>query len=179
MKLRHKNVITKIKRDNARALQTKNDRVKAAEELALGLQELFNEMVDEVSQASKSSNKSKKEVKEAKAKAAKAHADYVEHKLLSDMLKDEVRDAHHSELSLKAKVEEYGDVIDYLSREMEEQEREFDDILAFIDAHASFGEDACNTLALSPNYIAKHNVPNKRGKGTVISSAIIDYTQYI
>ena len=53
MKVRHKNVITKIKRDNARAIQAKKARVKEAEDLAQGLHVLFNEMVDEVGQASK------------------------------------------------------------------------------------------------------------------------------
>ena len=48
MKVRHKNVITKIKRDNARAIQAKKARVKEAEDLAQGLHVLFNEMVDEV-----------------------------------------------------------------------------------------------------------------------------------
>ena len=77
MKVRHKNVITKIKRDNARAIQAKKARVKEAEDLAQGLHVLFNEMVDEVGQASKSSRKSQNDFIAAKAKASKAHAAYV------------------------------------------------------------------------------------------------------
>ena len=48
------------------------------------------------------------------------------------MLKDEVRYAQVNEQSLKSKVEEYSDIIAYLSRELEEQEQEFDDILTGI-----------------------------------------------
>ena len=77
MKVCHKNVITKIKRDNACVMQSKNDRVKEAEELAEGLHVLFSQMLDEVGNASKSARKSKKELKDAKASAAKAHAAYV------------------------------------------------------------------------------------------------------
>eukprot|EP00956_Cyclotella_meneghiniana_P002231 scaffold2510_cov65-Cyclotella_meneghiniana.AAC.1 len=160
MKVRHKNVITKIKRDNARAIQAKNVRVKEAEELAQGLHVLFNDMVDEVGQASKSSRKSQNDLIAAKAKASKAHAAYVEHKLLSNLLTDEVRDAQLNEKSYREKVEEYGEIIEYLSQQLEDQESEFDDILQFIDS--CVGNTACEP---TPRVIAKHYVPNKRGGG--------------
>ena len=166
MKVRHKNVITKIKRDNARAIQAKKARVNEAEELAKGLHVLFNDMVDEVGQASKSSRKSQNDLIAAKAKASKAHAAYVEHKLLSNLLTDEVRDAQLNEKSYREKVEEYGEIIEYLSRQLEDQEPEFDDILQFIDGRS--GESACDP---TPRVIAKHYVPNKRGGGKVSSSS--------
>lgn len=155
-------------------MKSKNDRVKEAEELAEGLHVLFSEMVDEVGDASKSARKSKKELKDAKASAAKAHAAYVEHKLLSNLLKDEVRDAQVDEVSSREKVEQYSEIIEYLSRELEEQQREFDEILTFIDAHACDGD-----IAGSPNVIAKHYVPNKRGKGAVTFMIIADSNHHI
>lgn len=164
MKVRHRNVITKIKRDNARAIQAKNVRVKEAEELAQGLHVLFNDMVDEVGQASSSSRKSRNDLIAAKAKASKAHAAYVEHKLLSNLLTDEVSDAQLNEKSYREKVEEYGEIIEYLSRQLEDQESEFDDILQFIDS--CVGDTACDP---TPRVIAKHYVPNKRGGGKVSS----------
>lgn len=160
-------------------MKSKNDRVKEAEELAEGLHVLFSEMVDEVGDASKSSRKSKKELKDAKASAAKAHAAYVEHKLLSNLLKDEVRDAQVDEVSSREKVEQYSEIIEYLSRELEEQQREFDEILTFIDAHACDGDIAGDNMLKSPNVIAKHYVPNKRGKGAVTFMIIADSNHHI
>ena len=162
MKARHKNVITKLKRHHSGVIQSKNDRLAEAEKLAEGLHELLNEMADEVHQSSKMSKKGKLDLIAAQAKASKAHSAYVEHKLLSNLLKDEARDAQLNEDSLRGQVEEYGEIIDYLSRELEEQEQEFDDILEFID---SCNDD--NVGPAKPKVIAKHYVPNSRGKGGV------------
>ena len=164
LKIKHKNALTTVRNNHAKAMKSKVERLKEAEELSEGLQVMFGELLDEVDAATSASRKLETKFVNAKRRAQAAHTAYVEHKLLNDVLTDEIRD---SEVSSE-KVEEYEEVIDYLSREIEDQQREFDDILAFID-HCSCVDSDSEQVKPQPKKIAKHYVPNRSGRGIVQS----------
>lgn len=142
--------------------KAKVEKLKEAEELSEGLQVMFGELLEEVDAATSASRKLETKFIKAKRRAQAAHTAYVQHKLLNDVLTDEIRD---SQVSVD-KVKEYEEVIVYLSREIDDQRREFDDILSFID-HCSSVDTASEQGKPQPKKIAKHYVPSRSGKGIV------------
>ena len=162
LKIKHKNALTVIRSNHATAMKSKIEKLQEAEELAEGLQVMFGELFNEVDAATSASKKLEKKFINAKQRAQAAHTAYVQHKLLNDVLTDEIRDAEVS----ADKLEDYEEVIDYLSREIEDQQREFDDILLFID-HCSSVESVSAIETPQPKKIAKHYVPNRTGRGIV------------
>ena len=140
-------------------MKSKIEKLQEAEELAEGLQVMFGELLNEVDAATSASKKLEKKFINAKQRAQAAHTAYVQHKLLNDVLTDEIRDAEVS----ADKLEDYEEVIDYLSREIEDQQKEFDDILLFID-HCSGVESVAAIETPQPKKIAKHYVPKGLGE---------------
>lgn len=162
LKIKHKNALASVRNNHAKAMKSKVEQLKEAEELSEGLQVMFGELLDEVDAATSASRKLETKFVNAKRRAQAAHTAYVQHKLLNDVLTDEIRDSQVS----SDKVGEYEEVIDYLSREIEDQQREFDDILTFID-HCSRVDSDSEQEKPQPKKIAKHYVPNRSGRGTV------------
>ena len=92
LKIKHKNALTAIRSNHATAMKSKIEKIKEAAELADGLQVMFGELLNEVD-ATSASKKLEKKFINAKQRAQAAHTAYVQHKLLNDVLTDEIRDA--------------------------------------------------------------------------------------
>ena len=93
LKIKHKNALTAIRSNHATAMKSKIEKLQEAEELAEGLQVMFGELLNEVDAATSASKKLEKKFINAKQRAQAAHTAYVQHKLLNDVLTDEIRDA--------------------------------------------------------------------------------------
>ncbi len=122
------------------------------------MQAMFYEMSDEVVDANKSSRLASDKMLKLKEKAAAAHHKYIEHKLLSLELKDEVRDKELRVSELELEVSEFSSIVDYLYEQVDQQRQDFDSIVEYIDKY--YAEEMPK-----PKLIAKHYVPNKDGKG--------------
>jgi hypothetical protein len=59
---------------------------------------------------------------------------------------------------LQERVDEYAEIIDYLYKELDKQEADYESVMAYID---KYYEDE----AVQPRLIAKHRIPNKGNKG--------------
>jgi hypothetical protein len=137
---------------------SKKEQLRQADELVAGMQEMFEEMTKEVMDATTESEDAMKWMDMLKSKAASAHAKYIEHKLLANELNNEVRDSSLTQQQLELENEEYKATIEYLYDYLDEQQRDFNSIVKYIDKY--YAEEAT-----SPKPIAKHYVPNKSGGG--------------
>ena len=147
---------------HSNAIATTNAKLKAADKLVAGFEEMIHEMTKEVGDAIKSSCKYKHQLLNAKSIASRAHHNYMQYKLLSDSLNNEVCDSDKLMAKLHMQASEYEEVIDYLYDEQSQMQQNFDQIVRYIDQW--YKED---TPQPRPN--ANHYVPNKDGKGTILS----------
>jgi hypothetical protein len=162
VKIQHKEAITQIQQLHSNAVATKNAKLKAADNLVAGFEEMIKEMTTEVGDAVKSSYQYRHQLLNAKSKASRAHYNYMQYKLLSDSLNNEVCDNERLVAKLHMQASEYEEVIDYLYDEQSQMQQNFDQIVHYIDQW--YKEDTPQ-----PRPIAKHYVPNKDGKGTILS----------
>ena len=131
---------------------------------------MFEELSDEVHVAESDKRAAEANVSELKDRAARAHRNYIEHKLLSAELKDEVRDGELNTLELQIQVNEFSETVDYLYEKLDESRADFDAVVWYIDKYYTERLDA-----MKPKMIAKHYVKNWSGKGTVLLLIIIFY----
>lgn len=124
LKLEHKEACRQMSRIHAHQIKTKNSKLKEAEELIAGMQEMFDEMVKEVHAATADAKSSKLSLKHAKAKAANAHARYLQHKLLADELNDEVCFADRASSEIESELQQSREMIDYLFGRLDEQQHD-------------------------------------------------------
>jgi chromosome segregation ATPase len=162
LKIQHKEAITQMQQLHSNAIATTNAKLKAADKLVAGFEDMIHEMTKEVGDAVKSSCKYKHQLLNAKSKASRAHYNYMQYKLLSDSLNNEVCDSDKLMAKLHMEASEYEEVIDYLYDEQSQMQQDFDQIVHYIDQW--YKEDAP-----PPRHIAKHYVPNKDGKGMALS----------
>jgi chromosome segregation ATPase len=101
-------------------MESKSEELKSAGELVKGMHELFEELSDEVHVAESDKRAAEANVSELKDRAARAHRNYVEHKLISAELKNEVRDGELNILELQIQVNELSETIDYLYKKLDE-----------------------------------------------------------
>ncbi len=139
-------------------IQSKNKQLRDANELIAGYQEMFFEMADEVSHSHRAKKGAATDLAKLKEKLASTHFKYIEHKLLSAELQDEIRDSDLLVSELKVQVSDLSSIVDYLYDELDRQHDDFDSIVNYIDKY--YAEEMAK-----PKMIAKHYVPNKDGKG--------------
>jgi signal transduction histidine kinase len=118
-------------------------------ELIQGFQEMFAECLVEMREA----NVSCRQADKLASQAVQAHSRYFDHKLLNDSLTDEIRDIQCSMHELCERITEYKEMLDY-------QRHDFDTVFEYVDMY--YNEQI---EAMKSNTIAKHNVPNRSGKG--------------
>ena len=157
----HRIAMKKMTATHARELSSKNHKLKQANDLVAGMQEMFEEMSKEVLDATATAQSNIAALDRAKKKAAHAHARYIEQKLISGELNDEVCSADNAISDVEADLKQSQEMIDYLYSRLEEQERDFNQIVAYIDKY--YSEEAAQ-----PKVIAKHYVRNRDGKGNVL-----------
>jgi chromosome segregation ATPase len=143
-------------------MASKNEDLKEARDLIDGMEELFQELSKEVHVAQNDRRKAESNVSLLKERAARAHRNYIEHKLLSAELKDEVREGELTTLELQMQVDEFSETIDYLYERLEEGRADFDAVVQYIDKYYMEELDR-----MKPKMIAKHLVMNRSGKGDV------------
>ena len=121
--------ITQIQQLHSNAVATKNAKLKAADNLVAGFEEMIKEMTKEVGDAVKSSYQYRHQLLNAKSKASRAHYNYMQYKLLSDSLNNEVCDNEQLVAKLHMQASEYDEVIDYLYDEQSQMQQNFDQIV--------------------------------------------------
>jgi chromosome segregation ATPase len=136
-------------------IQSKNKQLRDDNELIAGYQEMF---FDEVSQSNRAKKGAATDLANLKDKLASTHFKYIEHKLLSAKLQDEVRDSDLLVSELKVQVSDLSSIVDSLYDELDCQCDDFDSIVNYI--HKYYAEEMAKL-----KLIAKHYVPNKDGKG--------------
>jgi hypothetical protein len=99
-------------------IQSKNKQLRDANELIAGYQEMFFEMADEVTHSNRAKKGAATDLARLKEKFASTHFKYIEHKLLSAELQDEIRD--------KVQVSDLSSIVDYLYDELDRQRDDFD-----------------------------------------------------
>ena len=159
LKEHHRQSLKKMTAVHAAELHQKNSKIKAANDLVAGMQEMFDEMSKEVIDATTAAEKSSTSLAVAKQKAAEAHAKFIEHKLLAGELTDEIVFVDCASADMEADLEQSREMIDYLYR-LEEQQSDFKQVVQYIDKY--YAEEVAQ-----PKCIAKHLVSNKDGKGGV------------
>ncbi len=92
--------------------------------------------------------------------AAQTHANYLQHKVMYDTLKDEVWDQQSTSSELRQELEEYEATTDYLYNKIDNMQSDFDAIISYIDLY--YKEERS---AREPLYVSKHQVPNRNCKG--------------
>lgn len=162
LKIKHKSALRNLRAHHAKAMASKSEELKDAQELIKGMDELFAELSTEVHAAEAEKRVAEAKVIGLKDRVARAHRNYVEHKLLSAELKDEVREGELNTLELQIQVNEFSKMIDYLYDKLDESRADFDAVVRYIDTYYTEQLDA-----LKPKMIAKHYVANRSGKGIV------------
>ena len=93
-------------------------------------------------------------------RAAETHDNFLQHKVLYDVLKDEMQDQQETSLGLSQQLEEYEATINYLYDKIDNMQSSFDSIRSHIDLYYEQ-----KVAELEPRYVSKHQVPNRNGKG--------------
>jgi hypothetical protein len=162
LKVAHRMKFADLKKVHAAAIEEKNHRIKAASKMLTDMHELHLELAAEIIQVKRNARLSGADVKKLKEGNTALKSRLMIQKQEMNSLIDEVRDKHNYMKSLEDKVSEYEDALDFMSNQYEDQEEEFIDIIACIDNFYS------NEMTkLSPLFIKKHMVNNKKYKGAV------------
>jgi chromosome segregation ATPase len=168
LKVAHRMKFADLKKVHAAAIEEKNHRIKAASKMLTDMHELHLELAAEIIQVKRNARLSGADVKKLKEGNTALKSRLMIQKQEMNSLIDEVRDKHNYMKSLEDKVSEYEDALDFMSNQYEDQEEEFTDIIACIDNFYS------NEMTkLSPLFIKKHMVNNKKYKGAVSLLSLI------
>ena len=90
---------------------------------------MFTELLHEM----KDKHVSRRQMERLNKKAAQTHANYLQHKVMYDALKDEVWDQQSTSVELRQELDEYEATIDYLYNKIDNMQSDFDAIILSID----------------------------------------------
>ena len=156
LKIQHREAMTSLKQRHAEAIEGKNALLKEYDDNIEGYEKMFTELLNEM----RDKHVSRRQMQKLNKKAAETHANYLQHKVMYDALKDEVRDQQSTSIELRQKLEEYEATIDNLYNIIDNMQSDFDAIIRYIDLY--YKEEMSGR---EPLYISKHQVPNRNCKG--------------
>ena len=156
LKIQHREAMAALKHRHAQAIESKNSLLKQYDSTIKGYEKMFTELLHKM----KDKHVSRRQMERLNKKAAQTHAKYLQHKVMYDALKDEVRDQQSTSLELRQRLEEYEATIDYLYNKIDNIQSDFDAIISYIDLY--YEEERS---AWEPLYVSKHQVPNRNCKG--------------
>ena len=110
LKIQHREAMAALKHRHIKAFQSKNDLLKQYDNTIKGYEKMFTALLHEM----KDKHVSRRQMERLNKKAAQTHANYLQHKVMYNALKDEVRDQQATSTELRQQLEEYEAPIDYL-----------------------------------------------------------------
>jgi chromosome segregation ATPase len=148
--------MTSLKQRHAEAIEGKNALLKEYDGNIEGYDKMFTELLNEV----RDKHVSRRQMQKLNKKAAETHANYLQHKVMYDALKDEVRDQQSTSIELRQQLEEYEETIEYLYDKIDNMQSDFDSVISYVDLYYEK-----EVSAREPLYVSKHQVPNRNCKG--------------
>ena len=148
--------MTSLKQRHAEAIEGKNALLKEYDGNIEGYDKMFTELLNEV----RDKHVSRRQMQKLNKKAAETHANYLQHKVMYDALKDEVWDQQSTSIELRQQLEEYEETIEYLYDKIDNMQSDFDSVISYVDLYYEK-----EVSAREPLYVSKHQVPNRNCKG--------------
>ena len=148
--------MTSLKQRHAEAIEGKNALLKEYDDNIEGYEKMFTELLNEM----RDKHVSRRQMQKLNKKAAETHANYLQHKVMYDALKDEVRDQQSTSIELRQQLEEYEETIEYLYDKIDNMQSDFDSVISYVDLYYEK-----EVSAREPLYVSKHQVPNRNCKG--------------
>jgi len=156
LKIQHRETMTSLKQRHAEAIEGKNALLKEYDGNIEGYDKMFTELLNEV----RDKHVSRRQMQKLNKKAAETHANYLQHKVMYDALKDEVWDQQSTSIELRQQLEEYEETIEYLYDKIDNMQSDFDSVISYVDLYYEK-----EVSAREPLYVSKHQVPNRNCKG--------------
>ncbi len=156
LKIQHRKVLAPLKDRHAKAIQSKNDLLKQSDKTIQGYEQMFTELLLEMEE----NHVSRQKMDKLSKRAAETHANFLQHKVLYNALKNEMRHQQETSLELHQQLEEYEETTNYLYDKIDNMKSDFDSMRIFIDLY--YEEKVAE---LEPWYIRKHKGPNRNFKG--------------
>ena len=148
--------MTSLKQRHAEAIEGKNALLKEYDDNIEGYEKMFTELLNEM----RDKHVSRRQMQKLNKKAAETHANYLQHNVMYDALKDEVRDQQSTSIELRQQLEEYEETIEYLYDKIDNMQSDFDSVISYVDLYYEK-----EISAREPLYVSKHQVPNRNCKG--------------
>lgn len=156
LKIQHREAMTSLKQRHAEAIEGKNALLKEYDDNIEGYEKMFTELLNEM----RDKHVSRRQMQKLNKKAAETHANYLQHKVMYDALKDEVRDQQSTSIELRQQLEEYEETIEYLYDKIDNMQSDFDSVISYVDLY--YEKEVSER---EPLYVSKHQVPNRNCKG--------------
>jgi hypothetical protein len=131
LKIQHREAMTSLKQRHAEAIEGKNALLKEYDDNIEGYEKMFTELLNEM----RDKHVSRRQMQKLNKKAAETHANYLQHKVMYDALKDEVRDQQSTSIELRQQLEEYEETIEYLYDKIDNMQSDFDSVISYVDLY--------------------------------------------
>ena len=128
LKIQHREVMAALKHRHAQA-KSKTSLLKEYDSTIKGYEKMFTESLHEM----KDKHISRRQMERLNKKAVQTHANYLQHKVMYDALKDEVWDQQSTSIELRQQLEDYEATMDCSYGKIDNMQSDFDNIISYID----------------------------------------------